>query len=132
MNTKIIGFNNYYFYTIFTFSAPSAAPGDLKVEQKLNKDSCTRNVHFSWSPPDSNLHHNGRIIGYVLKVLDQHSGLSQPPLETTCTSLDIPDLKFTSYTFTVCAKTSAGCGPTSEITVECKNSISKNYLFPTS
>ena len=93
-------------------SAPSGCPGELRVNHSLSTTA-----KLSWSPVPKGKR-NGVITGYTVQVMGTDSTIQQKieMEKTDTTSVEISNLTpFTSYNFSISAKTKAGFGPAATI-----------------
>ena len=105
--------HNYSVY-IFINSAPSGSPGDLRIDINHRMPTTAK---LSWTPVPEDKQ-NGIIIGYIIRVVGADSTFSQeiPVEKADSISAEIPNLTpFTSYNFSISAKTKAGSGPVATI-----------------
>ena len=89
-------------------SAPSGSPGELRVNHRL-----PTTAELSWTPVPRD-RQNGVITGYTVQVMGANSTSRQEIAvkEANATSVEISNLTpFTSYNFSISAKTKAGSGP---------------------
>ena len=103
-----------HFSSLLSPSAPSGSPGELNI-----KHSLPTTAELSWTPVPK-VKQNGVITGYTVQVVgaDSFSNLKQeiPVYKADATSVEISNLTpFTSYNFTISAKTKAGSGPVATI-----------------
>ena len=93
-------------------SAPSGSPGEFTVNHSLPSTA-----KLSWTPVPKDKQ-NGVITGYTVQVMGTDSTFRQEVLvdKADATSIEISNLTpFTSYNFSISAKTKAGFGPAATI-----------------
>ena len=93
-------------------SAPSDSPGELKVNHRLPTIA-----KLSWTPVPKDKQ-NGVITGYTVYVVgaDSTSRREIPIEKGDATTVEISNLTpFTSYNFSISAKTRAGSGPVTTV-----------------
>ena len=95
------------------YLAPCGSPGGLTVNYVLPATT----AKLSWTPVPAQKQ-NGVITGYTVHVvradLSSTSRRDIPVQKGDATSVDVPNLTpFTSYSFSISAKTNAGAGPPS-------------------
>ena len=93
-------------------SAPSDSPGKLKVNHRL-----PTTAKLSWTPVPRDKQ-NGVITGYNVCIVgaDSTSRREIPVEKGDATTVEISNLTpFTSYNFSISAKTRAGSGPVATV-----------------
>ena len=104
----------WYIFTIkFSFnSAPSDSPGELKINHRLPTIA-----KLSWIPVPREKQ-NGVITGYTVYIVgaDSTSRREISVEKGDATTVEISNLTpFTSYNFSISAKTKAGSGPVATV-----------------
>ena len=95
------------------FLAPCGSPGGVTVNYVLPATT----AKLSWNPVPKHKQ-NGVITGYSVQVTRADLSFTQEIIveEAEATSYEIPNLTpFTSYVFSISAKTKAGTGPAATV-----------------
>ena len=85
---------------------PSSAPRNV-----LATVTGTKSARFSWQPPPKE-HHNGPILYYTLRIVEEEFNLNEIVVNTTNTNYEIFNLEeYIRYVCQVSAATESGNGP---------------------